>query len=472
MPKIRRNGEGSISLRKDGRWEVRISGCIDFATGKPVRISRYAASEEDAVKLLHTLSYQMEAKAQKLNHMTLGQWLDTWLEIYMQHSLKQSTYNSYSGYAKNHFKPALGNMRLEELSPRVLQHFYNYKMETEGLAPKTIRNLNLYLHKALGQAQKEGLILQNPATGVNLPRGHRPKVEVLTRDEQAQLVRASYRHRYGVFVRFVLMTGIRLGELLGLRWEDIDFRTNMVHIRRTLNRLQKVGVPDDQIGNRTEIVIQEPKTENSQRSMPILPQIIQELLQWRKVQEGDAMAAGDTYADSGMIVTNPSGCYIEPRTFSEYYHQMLTMAGLRHFTFHALRHTFATRALEQGMDEKTLSTILGHYSVAFTLDTYAHVLNDHMWQGMNLMEELCCIDQTIPQHLAYPAVVTAEAGTYRFDVPDFPEIYYTATSVEEGVCVISEALRQAVATLLIPPAPSGVTDLMLVASQFVLQVVL
>ena len=312
----------------------------------------------------------------------------------MRPTLKQSTYLSYESYIRVHLNPALGNIQLKELTPRILQQYYNYKAETEKLSPKTIVNLNLFLHKALSFAVAEGYINSNPADGVNLPRGSKPQIVILTRDEQARLMQCSYQHRYGVFVRLVLFTGLRLGELLGLRWEDIDFRTNMLYIRRTLNRLQKQDLPENYDGARTEIVLQEPKTENSIRSIPLIPQVVQDLLSWRKVQQADQQMTGENYIDSGMIVTNPFGAYIEPRTFSDYYHEILDLAKLRHFTFHALRHTFASRALEQGMDEKTLSVLLGHYSVAFTLDTYAHVLNDHKWTGINLMEELYAIHQT------------------------------------------------------------------------------
>lgn len=472
MAKTRKNGEGTIRLREDGRWEVRISGGIDFETGQPVRISKYAHTEEEAVQLLHRLSFQMGTNQMKISNMTLGEWLDLWLQVYMRHSLKQSTYNSYATYARNHFKPALGNVRLEDLTPRMLQQFYNYKMERENLAPKTIRNLNLYLHKALGQAQKEGLIFSNPATGVNLPKSQRPQIEILTRDEQARLVQASFQHRYGVFIRLVLLTGIRLGELLGLRWEDIDFRTNMLYIRRTLNRLQKQDLPKEYTGAKTEIVLQEPKTENSVRSIPLLHQLVQDLVNWRQVQRTDQKAAGDAYVDSGMIVTNPLGGYIEPRTFSDYYHEMLDLAGLRHFTFHALRHTFASRALEQGMDEKTLSVLLGHYSVAFTLDTYAHVLNDHKWAGINLMEELYAIHQTPPQNLAYPVVVTPDINGYHFAVPDFPEINFLAPEMDSGVSTVTQTLRDAAASMQFPPAATSVTEIPLLPGQFILQIIL
>ena len=338
--RTRRNGEGTIRQRTDGRWEVRISGGIDFATGHKMRVSRYASTEEEAVQALNQLRVQFGSSRRKVSPMLLGEWLDFWLQTYMISSLKQSTYASYQTYARVHFKPALGEVPLKSLSTRILQQFYNYKFEEEGLSPKSIRNMNLYLHKALSQALQEGLIDSNPASGVTLPRARRPQVEILTRDDQAKLVRATYHHRYGVFVRLVLMTGLRMGELLGLRWEDIDFHSNMLHIQRTLNRLQKRDLPDTFSGNRTEIVIQEPKTENSIRTIPLLPQLIKDLMTWRSLQEMDRAAAGEQYQDTGMIVTNPMGGYIEPRTFKKYYDQILEIARLRHFTFHALRHPY------------------------------------------------------------------------------------------------------------------------------------
>ena len=163
-----------------------------------------------------------------------------------------------------------------------------------------------------------------------------------------------------MFVRLVLFTGLRLGELLGLRWEDIDFRAGILHVRRTLNRLNKMKRPLQPGEPTTEIVIQTPKSQNSIRAIPLLPAVLQELQGWQYVQQKDAELAGDQYNASGYIVTNPLGGMIEPRTFKDYYHQILQASGLCHFTFHALRHRFASRAMEQGMDPKTLSEIMGH----------------------------------------------------------------------------------------------------------------
>lgn len=470
MPSKRANKEGNIRHRADGRWEVRVTIGIDFATGEPKRISRYASTQEEAVKLLHELSFIRDTAPRNFQTVTLGEWLDLCLEVYMKNTLKQSTYLSYESYIRVHLKPALGDIQLRDLSPRLLQQYYNYKAETEGLAPKTIVNINLFLHKALSYAVSEGYIPSNPAESINLSRGQKPQIEILTRDEQAQLIQASYQHRYGVFVRLVLFTGLRLGELLGLRWEDLDVQYGMLHVRRTLNRLNKVNKPTSPGENTTEIVIQSPKSQNSIRSIPVFPAVVQDLMNWRSIQKSDQAAAGDNYHDSGMIVTNPSGGYIEPRTFKKYYEQILNSAGLRHFTFHALRHTFASRALEQGMDAKTLSVLLGHYSVSFTLDTYTHVLNDHKIAGMALMEDLYGMGQAPVQEISYPVIISNQGdGTMTFEVIGFPGITFCGTDMSMGLQYIKERLQEELLINVCPPAPVAPNQISLSPNQFLIQ---
>lgn len=151
---------------------------------------------------------------------------------------------------------------------------------------------------------------------------------------------------------------------------------------------------------------------------------------------------------------------------------MLGAASLKHFTFHALRHTFASRALEQGMDHKTLSTILGHYSVAFTMDTYAHVLTDHKHSEMALMEELCHIHKFANPSTTYPVVFSHDGERFIFTPPDFPEICCMAPSIEAGVCYVQSALREAVSAMIIPPPPSNPSDISLAPGQFCLSITL
>ena len=473
MTKRRANNEGSIRERADGRFEVRITQGVDFATGQPKRLSRSAPTKAEAVKLLQKLSYQYATKPQSFQDMTLGNWLDLCLEVYMNNNLKQSTYNSYESYIRVHFKPALGDIQLRDLHPRMLQQFYNYKMEEEKLAPKTVINLNLFLHKALSHAMAEGLIQSNPAEAVSLSRGQKPQIDVLKREEQAALIRGSYQFRYGVFVRLVLFTGLRLGELLGLRWEDIDFTHNMLYVKRALNRLNKKKRPTDPNETTTEIVIQTPKSENSVRSIPLLPNLANELWQWKAVQARDRAQMGDAYVESGMIVTAPDGRYIEPRTFSDYYHQILQGCGLQHFTFHALRHTFATRALEQGMDSKTLSVLLGHYSVSFTLDTYAHVLDSQKIDSMGLMADLLNLPDTEIQPNAYSIIVSPKSdGSFYFSAPDFPSVTHVGIDYISGIQCMKDKLSEEILMSLIIPLPMPIEQIPMQAGDILVQVLI
>ncbi len=450
MANKRANKEGNIRQRADGRWEVRITIGIDYSTGEPKRISRYAETKEEAVRLLHELSFLRDTYPKKFKAVTLGEWLDMCLEVYMKHTLKQSTYLSYESYIRVHFKPVLGNQLLRDITPRLLQQFYNHKAESEHLSPKTIVNLNLFLHKVLSFAVNEGYLQTNPAAAINLSRGNKPQIEILTRDEQLLLMRASYGHRYGVFVRLVLFTGLRLGELLGLRWEDLDFAAGNLHVRRTLSRLNKMERPAPGRGNTTEIVVQLPKSQNSIRSVPLLPGVIADLQGWAEVQRQDQLIAGKGYVSSGYLVTNPSGGFVEPRTFKDYYNQILELAGLRHFSFHALRHTFASRALEQGMDAKTLSMILGHYSVSFTLDTYTHVLDEHKHQGIALMDELYGGADPVKETL-YPVVVTMQTdGFLEFQIPGIPKVSCCHSDLPSGLEHIRESLCE---EMLLSPVP-------------------
>ena len=269
--------------------------------------------------------------------VTLGEWYEYWLDTYMKDTVKQSTYASYRSYLNKHFC-VLGKILLKKLEPHTLQEFYNYKFREEGLSPKTLRNYNMALHKCLQQAVKERLLIYNPCDAVTLPSGEKPEVVVFTNDQQRALVQASYRHRYGVFIRLDLCTGLRMGELLALKWEDIDFSTAQLHVRRTINRLAKYEAHDGE--NKTEIVFGTPKTKNSRRTIPLTRTMTDELTRWKQQQAQDKQRAGDKYTDEGFIVTNEFGHYFEQKTFKDYYDRLLKDADIGHFTFHALRHPY------------------------------------------------------------------------------------------------------------------------------------
>ena len=181
---------------------------------------------------------------------------------------------------------------------------------------------------------------------------------------------------------------------------------------------------------------------------------------------------GERYVESGMIVTAPDGRYIEPRTFADYYHQILDGCGLRHFTFHALRHTFATRAMEQGMEPKTLSMLLGHYSVSFTLDTYAHVLDNQKIESMGLMEELFDAPATTAQARSYPVIIAPqEDGSMSFVAPDFPSVNFMGTDYLGGLQYMKERIEDEILTLVIVPEPTPIEGIGVGHGEVLIQVV-
>ena len=195
------------------------------------------------------------------------------------------------------------------------------------------------------------------------------------------------------------------------------------------------------------------------------------LQNWAAVQKQDQLKAGERYNNSGYIVTNPNGGFIEPRTFKDYYNQILAICGLHHFTFHALRHTFASRAMEQGIDAKTLSVILGHYSVAFTLDTYTHVLDEHKHEGIALMHALYADDLQQEREETYPVVATMESsGVISLEIPGFPNIQYRGTDMMSGVQYMKESLSEELLTTVNPPIIPSPSQIILAPNQVLLQV--
>ena len=294
----RGHNEGNIRQRTDGRWEVRLSAGIDYKTGKPRRTSTCCNTRQEAIAILQQQAHEVRTQGWRdPMSVTLGEWYEYWLDTYMKDTVKQSTYASYRSYLNKHFC-VLGKILLKKLEPHTLQEFYNYKFREEGLSPKTLRNYHMALHKCLQQAVKERLLVYNPCDAVTLPSGEKPEIVVFTNDQQRALVQASYRHRYGVFIRLDLCTGLRMGELLALKWEDIDFSTAQLHVRRTINRLAKYEAHDGE--NKTEIVFGTPKTKNSRRNDSTDPHNGSELTRWKQQQAQDKQRAGDKYTDEWL----------------------------------------------------------------------------------------------------------------------------------------------------------------------------
>ena len=288
--------------------------------------------------------------------------------------------------------PEIGKIKLTDLRVDMFQQFFNEKALSGrldgkgGLSEKTLRNLYTMLSTALKQAYENSLINKNLVELVKLPKVDKVEMRVLTLAEQKALLEAvrasSERYKLGVLI--CLSTGIRVGELCGLQWQDIGEIANVLSIRRTLNRLPTI----DKRKGKTELVISTPKSDKSIRAIPLPAFLVKELKEYKQLRNEEKSVAGDIYDKRGFIICNEIGEPVEPRTMQDVFKRILKAAGIEDANFHALRHTFATRAVESGVDIKTLSELLGHADVSTTLNRYAHSLDEQKRKAMALMADL------------------------------------------------------------------------------------
>ncbi len=377
MTKKRANGEGSIRKRADGRWEGRYTAGRHPETGKPIYRNVLGRTQAEVKgKLTKAIEERKGLDVTKIGVYTLGQWMEVWFENEAQVKVRPSSHQTYRGYIDNHIKPNIGNIPLGKLTTLDLQSFYKKLLsdgrvertesakKPRGLSAKTVRNLHQVISSALNLAVRQRLIAFNPADGCALPKVEHREMQTLTAEQLNAFFREAKTS--GVFELYYieLVTGLRRGELLGLKWEDVNLDRNILYIRRQVARINGVV---------TEAPL---KTKNSYRNVSI-----------------GADAAGILKAQKARVggvyvFPSPTGGPISPDSVLHMLHRVLKRAGLPKVRFHDLRHTFATLALQNGVDIKTVSGMLGHYSAGFTLDTYAHVTTEAQRKAADTMGNL------------------------------------------------------------------------------------
>ena len=378
----REKGTGSLYQASDKSWVYQYKSDGKRKT-KRFRLKAEAKAFIDALdKENERMSVARAGKKSPQGEVvTVGEWLDRWLEKYAKPSVKLSTYCSYELYIRVHVKPQLGEIYINTLTVDNLQDFFlergkrgNQKGDG-GLAPKTLTNMRNMLHLAFSQAIKNKVIDDNPIDGVRLPKGEKAEMRVLTRNEQNRLIAAAKRApepaAFGII--FDLFTGLRIGELCGLRWENVDMEKQFFKVCETRNRLPNF---DDHVRTSTSVkTVKTTKTENSRRTVYLMNSLLQDLQYYRDVQMA-IMDENPGYNRDGYVFCQENGQPYEPRTYQDLFKRCIRQAGIADANFHSLRHTFATRALEQGMDIVTLSRLLGHATPSITLDKYGHALDD------------------------------------------------------------------------------------------------
>ena len=362
MAKKRANGEGNIRKRKDGRWEGRYTAGHDPVTGKQIFKNVLGKTQTEVKeKLKKALVEAGQVDFTKSGQYTVGTWMDTWFENVAKIKVRPSSHQTYKGYIDNHIKPNIGKIPLEKLTTMDLQKFYRKlltkgrveriesKEQPKGLSAKTVRNINQVISSAMDLAVAQKIILTNPTNACELPKVEHQEMQTIPAEQlQAFLEEARATGVYEMYY-IELATGLRRGELLGLKWTDIDWKNGIIKVRRQVARVNG------------EILEAPLKTKNSYRAVSISPQAIEVLREQKR-------KTNDTY-----VFPSPNGGPISPDSVNNMLKRVLERAGIPKVRFHDLRHTFATIALQNGVDIKTVSGMLGHFSAGFTLDTYAHV---------------------------------------------------------------------------------------------------
>jgi len=372
MPKKRGNNEGTITKRKDGLWMAQITIGRDPQTGKPKRATFYAKTRQAAAEqLAKALRERQQGTFVAPHKLTLGEWLDTWLWEYKKPKLRPSTFDSYEMLTRCHLKPALGYMPLRDLRPEHLQHFYNEELQ-QGASARTVRYCHILLHGALAHAEKHQLVARNVSKFTERPRAVRKEMHTLTLDQLTEkLLPAIAKDRLFAAIFLAFGAGLRRGELLALRWRDVDVKAGTLHVRQTLVRITNHGATRAE--GRTRLIFQEPKTSPSRRTVPIPEECLAALKQHKAQQAEEKLLLGQAYQDHGLVFCQANGKPIDPRNFLRYFDKIIEQAGLPPSRVHDARHTFATLMLELGESPKTVQTMLGHSRVAITLDIYSHV---------------------------------------------------------------------------------------------------
>ncbi len=378
IAKRRPNGDGMIRKRADGRWEGRIT-VGHKANGKSIYKNVLANTQSELLPKLNALKETYAGvELTEDSRMTLGKWLDKWLNEYVTFTVRESTLEAYRDLANNQIKRFIGDKQLSALKTVDIQKLYN-KVKNEGrvhehptlgytLSDTMVRKVHMVLHQALEAAVREHLIPNNPTNGTTIPKCNYAEKQILCDSQLDTFLEAIKSEEYWHDFFYVeIMTGLRRGEICGLKWSDFDVNTGKLRVQRSVSIKKGGGVN-----------IGETKTDKGVRSIT-LPQSVAERLRIRRKTAISEWIFPNLLNPEQPV--NPASAYRKLKA-------ILKRAELPMIRFHDLRHTFATHAMQGGVDAKTLSDILGHTNASFTLDTYTHVTADMQQNASDVVSNM------------------------------------------------------------------------------------
>jgi integrase len=298
-----------------------------------------------------------------------------WLETSVRPRVRPLTYAGYKVNVEKHLIPTLGKVRLDQLTPLHVQQMMNERL-LHGLSTKSVAYIQQVLRTALGLAVRWDMVSRNVARLVDRPRIERKAINPLTPDEARRFLAAVRGHRLDALFSVALALGLRQGEALGLRWEDIDFSAGTLRVSYQLQRIEG------------KLTLVPPKTEKSRRTLVLPSMIVERLREHEKRQTAERLWSGSKWNDSGLVFANRNGDPTQARHVIEQFHEALRSAGLRHIRFHDLRHSCATLLLVQGVSPRVVMEVLGHSEIALTMNVYSHVVPELQREAAERMQTI------------------------------------------------------------------------------------
>jgi integrase len=355
----RGNGEGSIYQRKDGRWVGQVT-----RDDAPAKYYYGKTRDEVSTKLVKALNDQQDGLPLVGERQTVGQYLAWWLETSKGARLRPRTLERYEQLIRLHIVPHVGTVALAKLSPQHLTDLYG-KLLRAGQSRRSVEFVHVVLHGALKQALRLRLIVRNPADAVDAPRPERREMRALSADEARQLLDTAQGDRLEAFYILALTTGMRMGELLGLRWRDVDLDAARLQVRTSLQR------------TRGQWHFAEPKTSRSRRNITLSSVAVAALRGHRARQLEEIATVGSVWVSYDLVFCGAAGQPLHVTSFGRlYFHPLLCRAGLPRIRLHDLRHSTATILLAGNVHPKYVQELLGHSTVSLTLDIYSHVVGN------------------------------------------------------------------------------------------------
>lgn len=373
MPSSKKTANGGGSIRKktvmrNGKeytyWEARVTVGADPRTGKQRQRSITGKTQKEVAQKLRQFTAEIDNGTHlEPSRMTVGEWLDIWKEEYLN-EIKPLTKEMYATAVRVHLKPALGGKRLCDLQAVDVQRFYNSLLRGEKpLSAKTVKNIHGILHRALHQAVELGYLRSNPTDPCRLPRVEKPMIHTLDEKSTRLFLKAIQGHRFEDLFLVALFTGLREGELLGLKWDCVDLTAGTLLVGRQLQRKRDGS---------SEYYLISPKNGKF-RKIVLTPFVIDILHRHRAEQEVQRRIVGKDWIDTGLVFSDELGDNLTPETVYKNFKKIATEIGCADLHFHSLRHSYAVAAIQSGDDIKTVQENLGHHTAAFTLDVYGHV---------------------------------------------------------------------------------------------------